>query len=207
MKNVRKILLIVGYLAIAAAIGMVIAERFVDFHFNTILILVLAIGGPAIVLTDAAISFARTPDLNKNNFLRRFVIWFYNLVWGGLIGYGVFDIIFKLLDGDDNFTQPIIMLAVGIAMFLIYIFVIAFKDPDTKKEMAVAMKDERNIANNHKASYYAYYTTLAALLIFAAIIGLIPITSTGIIVGGILGICVMSFAMAIVLYLRYDKDK
>ena len=207
MKNVRRILLIVGYLAIAAAIGMVIAEQTADFRINTILILVLAIAGPVIILTDAAISFARTPGLSKNNFLRRFVIWLYNLVWGGLIGYGVFDIIFKLIDGDDNFTYPIIMLVTGVVMFLIYTFIIAFKDPDTKKEMAIAVKDERNIANNHKASYYAYYTTLGAMLVFAAIIGLIPITSTAVIVGGIVGICMMSFVLAIVLYLRYDKDK
>ena len=207
MKKIRVVLLIVGYLAMAAALAMVIAERFIEFRFNTIMLLLLAFGGPAIVLTDAAVSFARTPGLNKNNFFRRFVLWIYHLAWGFLIGYGTVDIVFRAIDGDESLVQPIIMVAVGIAMFLVYILVIAFKDPDTKKEMTIAVNDERNIANNHKASYYAYYTMLAAMLIFAAAIGLIPITGTAIIVGGIIGICVLSFVMTIVLYLRYDKDK
>lgn|GEM_PF-2451391 len=204
MKIIRRILLTIGGLAVAAALAIALF----NLEVSAIFLLVLAIGGPAIILTDAAIGFARQPNLNRKNFLGKFFIWIYNLAWGFLVGYGLVDIIFKLIDGyEESLAMPMIMLFVGIAMFIVYLVAIARKDPDVRKELDIAKKDERIMANNHKASHNSYYATLCGLLIFAALVGLLPITSTTIIVIGIVAICALSFALTVILYLRYDKDK
>jgi hypothetical protein len=204
MKKVRMVLLVIGYLAIA----VVLVTMLLNIDIGLVPTLLMAIGGPAIILTDAAITFARQPGLSRKNFLGKFLVWIYTLAFGFLVGYGIIDIIFKLVEGyEGSFATPIIMLSVGIAMFIVFIIIIARKDPDVKKELAIAKTDERVIANNHKAHYHTYYVLLAAMIIFAAIVGLIPITGTAIIVGGIIGICVLSFVLACVLYFRYDKNE
>ena len=204
MKKVRRVLLVIGYLSVAAALVILLAG--LDVHRN--LLLVMALGGSAIVLANSVIDFARQPGLNKKNFFGKLLIWIYNMGWGFLVGYGTIDIIFKLVEGyEGSFATPIIMLSIGIAMLVLYIIVIARKDPDVQKELAVAKTDERIIANNHKAHYYAYYVLISGMIIFAVIIGLIPVTSTAVIIGGIIGICLISFILACVLYFRYDKDK
>jgi len=202
MKKVKRIMFIVGSLSIAAVLAILFAN--LDVHDS--LIIVLAFGGAALLLASSVIDFARQPGLNKKNFLGKFLVWIYNMGWGALVGYGTIDIIFKLVEGyEGSFTTPVIMICIGIAMLVLYIIVIARKDPDVKKEFAIAKTDERVIANNHKAHYYAYYVLLAGMIIFAATVGLIPVTSTAVIVGGIIGVCLISFIVACVLYFRFDK--
>jgi len=137
------------------------------------LLLIMSLGSAALLLASSVMDFARQPNLNKKNFLGKLFVWIYNMGWGFLIGYGLVEIAFRLAEGyDGSFATPIIMLTVGFAMFLLYIIVIARKDPDVQKEFSLAKTDERMIANNHKAHYYAYYTLLASLVIFATTIGI-----------------------------------
>jgi hypothetical protein len=202
MKKVKKIFWIVGFLLIAA----VLAIFLMGLDVSPNLTLAMALGGTALLLTNSVIDFARQPGLNKQNFLGKLLVWIYNMAWGFLAGYGIIDIVFKLVEGyEGSFATPIIMLSVGIVMFVVYIIIIARKDPEVQKEFAIMKTDERIIMNNYKAHYYAYYALLAAMVIFAAIIGLIPITGTAIIVSGIIGVCVLSLVAAGVLYSRYDK--
>ena len=76
-----------------------------------------------------------------------------------------------------------------------------------RKEIKYYEKDERVLANNHKAAYYTFWVTLSLLLIFGAVIAVFPIYNIAAVAGGILGICTVSFVLFIILAAVYGEDK
>jgi len=130
MKIVKRIVLVVAFLAIVASLAI----TFFDLNVNLVLHMVMGLGGAAIILGNSAFDFARTPGLSKKNFLRKFIVWIYHLAWGFLVGYSVIDIIFKLRRGyEGSFMPPIVMLGVGVAMFVAFVIVVTAKDSDKRK--------------------------------------------------------------------------
>ena len=140
------------------------------------------------------------PELKKKT--RRIMV-VCHLLWCAL----VFAIIMMLL---QNYGNPVVLIIALVAAYIAlaaYIVVLMLKDSGKRKKLDIVARDERIVANAHRASYSALNATRLLLLVFVALIVFVPFEDIGSIVGGILGIILVSFTISSVLYSRYDKDK
>ena len=130
---------------------------------------------------------------------------------GFTIAYGLFGIVYSLIIGyEGSYGFYIGSIILG-AMLII---VAGSRDREfkeeinvVKKEMHLYEKDERIMGNYYKASGQTLWVTLAVLLVFGAVVVIMPITDINIIAFAILGICALGFLLYTVLFNIYEGDK
>lgn len=138
------------------------------------------------------------PELKKKT--RRIMV-VCHLLWCML----VFVIVIMMLQNYGNPAVLIIALVTAFIALAAYLVVLMLRDSEKRKELYILARDERIVANAHKASYSALNVTRLLLLAFAALLVFAPFEDVRAIAGGILGIVLVSFMVSSVLYSRFDK--
>jgi len=151
----------------------------------------------------------KTPPPRRNIILG-YVCLLLQMAAGGLIGFSVFTLIFRFIEGYyDGMGRYFGMLGLAIIVLIVGIvlgvtgnavakkefsdgFTYAKEEFSTfKKDIIFIETDERMSVIGYKAGYIAFWSVLAALLIFGGIVVVLPIENVNILTAGILGICIM----------------